>query len=86
MRKNVLITGGSKGLGFQLVEKFSKTSNVSVLSRKKGKLKKNISFFSVDLSNHSKTLKTLVKIKKKLRKIDLIYAALVEEKKYQMMK
>tara|TARA_A100000164_G_scaffold376906_1_gene414912 strand:- start:302 stop:1018 length:717 start_codon:yes stop_codon:yes gene_type:complete len=71
-KKNVLITGGSKGLGFQLVEKFSKISNVSVLSRKKGKLKKNTSFFSVDLSNHSKTLKTLIKIKKKLKKIDLI--------------
>lgn len=71
-KKNVLISGGSRGLGFELVKRFSASSNVTVLSRKKHYLKNNINHHSVDLSNYNSALKVFKNLRKKIKKFDTI--------------
>ena len=71
-KKNILVAGGSKGLGFEIVKEFSNTNNLYVFSRKKRKLSENVNYFSVDLSKEKNTLSALKSIKKKIKKIDLI--------------
>lgn len=71
-KKNILITGGSKGLGLEIVKEFSNQDDVYVFSRNKRSIKKNVFFLSVDLSDEKSTLKTLTKLRKKIDKIDLI--------------
>lgn len=71
-KKDILIAGGSKGLGFEIVKEFSSNNNLFVLSRKRRNLNKPINFFSVDLSKENNTFKTFKALKKKTKKIDLI--------------
>ena len=54
-KKNILIAGGSKGLGYEIVKELSNTNNLFVFSRKRRYLNKNINFFSVDLSKEKNT-------------------------------
>ena len=57
-KKNIIISGGSKGLGRELVDKFSKKGfNVINLSRTVIKnSRNNITNYSVDLSSEKKTI------------------------------
>ena len=73
-KKNIIITGGSKGLGREIVEYYRNTNfNVFVLSRTKIKNKyTNVQNFSVDLSNAKKTKKIMQKIREKCSEIDLV--------------
>ena len=71
-KKNILVAGGSKGLGLEIVKEFSKSNNLYVFSRKRRELSKNVNYFSVDLSKEKNTLSALKFIKKKIKKIDLI--------------
>ncbi len=71
-KKNILVAGGSKGLGLEIVKEFSKSNNLYVFSRKRRELSKNVNYFSVDLSKEKNTLSALKSIKKKIKKIDLI--------------
>jgi 3-oxoacyl-[acyl-carrier protein] reductase len=71
-KKNILIAGGSKGLGYEIVKEFSNMNNLFVFSRKRRNLNKNINFFSVDLSKEKNTLNAFKALKKKTKKIDLI--------------
>lgn len=71
-KKNILVAGGSKGLGLEIVKEFSKSNNLYVFSRKRRELSKNVNYFSVDLSKEKNTLSALRSIKKKIKKIDLI--------------
>ena len=73
-KKNIIITGGSKGLGREIVEYYRNTNfNVFVLSRTKIKNKyTNVQNFSVDLSKAKKTKKIMQKIRKKCSEIDLV--------------
>jgi 3-oxoacyl-[acyl-carrier protein] reductase len=71
-KKNILISGGSSGLGFEIVKDFSKLNNIYVFSRKKRSLNPNINFSSVDLSNEHSSLTAFKNLKKKISKIDLI--------------
>ena len=73
-KKNIIISGGSKGLGRELVDKFSKKGfNVINLSRTVIKnSRNNITNYSVDLSSEKKTINIFKKIKNKIKKIDFI--------------
>lgn len=71
-KKNILIAGGSKGLGYEIVKEFSNKNNLFIFSRKRRNLNKNIRFFSVDLSKEKNTLNAFKALKKKTKKIDLI--------------
>lgn len=71
-KKNILIAGGSKGLGYEIVKEFSNKNNLFIFSRKRRNLNKNIHFFSVDLSKEKNTLNAFKALKKKTKKIDLI--------------
>jgi NAD(P)-dependent dehydrogenase (short-subunit alcohol dehydrogenase family) len=74
MKKNVIITGGSSGLGNFIGTKLKKeNNNVINISRS---LSKNLSTYKCDLSNYSDLTKVLKDIKKKIPKIDtLIFCA-----------
>jgi 3-oxoacyl-[acyl-carrier protein] reductase len=50
---NILITGGSRGIGFEIVKLLSPNNNITVLSRTIGKLKEleNINWIKFDLVN-----------------------------------
>jgi 3-oxoacyl-[acyl-carrier protein] reductase len=72
IKKNILITGGSKGLGFELAKKYILKNNVSIVSRNRGNLTKNFNFVKSDLTVSKMTFSALKKIKKKFNKIDLI--------------
>ena len=67
-KKNILVAGGSKGLGLEIVKEFSKSNNLYVFSRKRRELSKNVNYFSVDLSKEKNTLSALKSIKKKIKK------------------
>ena len=71
-KKNILIAGGSKGLGYEVVKEFSNMSNLFVFSRKRRNLSKNINFFSVDLSKEKNTFNAFKALRKKIKKVDLI--------------
>jgi len=71
---NIIISGGSKGLGKDLVSKFlDQGYNVINLSRTyKNKLRNNLINYKIDLSSEKNTKKIIRKIKKKYSKINLI--------------
>jgi 3-oxoacyl-[acyl-carrier protein] reductase len=71
---NIIISGGSKGLGKDLVSKFlNRGSNVINLSRTRNNtINSNLFNYKVDLIFEKNTLKTVKKIKKRHGKIDLI--------------
>ena len=73
--KNVVITGTSKGIGYELALKFSENDyNVISLSRNNNdKLnKKNITFFHLDISSKESIIDTVSKISKEFKLIDII--------------
>ncbi len=77
MKKVILITGGSEGLGYSLAKKLSEDNTVIILSRNENKLKKsakelNVDFIVCDITN-SKNVKTAIeKVYKKYEKIDIL--------------
>ena len=73
--KNVIVTGTSKGIGYELALKFSENDyNVISLSRNNNdKLKKkNITFFHLDISSKESIINTVSKISKEFQVIDII--------------
>ena len=73
-KMNIIISGGSKGLGEDLVKRFlSKGCNVINLSRThKNKSNNQLSNYNVNLSSEKKTFQVVKKIKKKYNNINLI--------------
>jgi len=70
MKKNIIVTGGSSGLGNFLARKLRKeNNNVINLSRKNVK---NLKSFECDLSNEAELILCFKKIKKHFKKIDCI--------------
>ena len=71
--KNILVTGGSKGLGKE-VQNYYKKKNYNVINISRTKLKSHKNFMSVknDLIKLDKTINIFKKIKRKYKKIDLI--------------
>lgn len=67
----IIITGGSNGIGLDLVKNFLNQSfKVLCLSRKKPNIKNNnLTFLKVDLSNKS----SLIKLKKKISNFNTKY-------------
>ena len=57
---NIIITGGSKGIGFEIVKRLYENNKITILSRTLGKLNpeiiksENINWIEVDLSDESK--------------------------------
>lgn len=74
MKKNIIVTGGSSGLGNFLARKLQKeNNNVINISRK---TVKDLNSYECDLSNEMELISSFKKIKKKLKKIDcLIFCA-----------
>ena len=75
--KNVIITGTSRGIGFELAQLFAKNNcNVLALSRNVEPLKtinhKNITTLSVDLSNEDDIKKVNFFIAKNWRSVDIL--------------
>ena len=71
--KNILITGGSKGLGKEIVSYYkNKNFNIINISRTKLKNFKNLTNIKNDLTQLKKTIDTFKKIKKKYKTIDAI--------------
>ena len=74
-RKSVLIIGGSKGIGAELVREFFKSgAKVYYVSRSKNRLKTKAIFIKCDLSNE-KQLKDLEKKILNFKKIDILVNA-----------
>ena len=75
MKKNILITGCSSGLGQELTQRYLKEGyTVYGISRKKPKFKhKNFKFKSFDLSKTSNIKKSLKTYIKKIQNIDTVY-------------
>lgn len=71
---NIIITGGTKGLGLELMYHLSKDNKVIILGRSKEKKYKNnnCEFFSCDIRNSKKVEKTVNAIIKKYNKIDVL--------------
>ncbi|MEX6626141.1 SDR family NAD(P)-dependent oxidoreductase [Tenacibaculum salmonis] len=77
MSKNIIITGTSRGIGFELAQKFANEgNNVLALSRNTKPLEavnnKNITTLSVDLSNNDDLKKATDFIKKEWNKVDIL--------------
>ena len=74
MKKNIIVTGGSSGLGNFLARKLQReNNNVINLSRK---TVKNLNSYECDLSSEMELISSFKKIKKKIKKIDcLIFCA-----------
>ena len=74
LKTNIIISGGSKGLGKDLVGKFlDKGYNVINLSRtSNNRLNKNLKNYKVNLSSEKNTLQTIKKLKKIFNSINLI--------------
>ena len=75
--KNVIITGSSKGIGFELVNLFSQNNyNVIALSRNVSSISKlnlnNVSTFSTDLSDSDSINKAVKFIKNKFSSVDVL--------------
>ena len=75
--KNIIITGTSRGIGFELAQLFANNNyNVLALSRNAEPLKKlalkNISTLSVDLSNDSDLQKITSFISKNWKSVDIV--------------
>lgn len=77
MRKTIVITGGSDGLGKTLTEHFSKENNVIILARNEEKLKNvandnNCAYKVCDVSNYSLVEKCISEILDEFQKIDVL--------------
>ncbi|CAL2084279.1 MULTISPECIES: SDR family NAD(P)-dependent oxidoreductase [Tenacibaculum] len=77
MSKNIVITGTSRGIGFELAQKFANQGhNVLALSRNTKPLElvnhKNITALSVDLSNNDDLKKATDFIKKQWNNVDIL--------------
>ncbi|MBE7653734.1 SDR family NAD(P)-dependent oxidoreductase [Tenacibaculum finnmarkense] len=77
MNKNIVITGTSRGIGFELAQKFANQGhNVLALSRNTKPLEvvnhKNITTLSVDLSNNDDLKKATDFIKKQWNNVDIL--------------
>lgn len=77
MKKTILITGGSDGLGKTLTEELSKENNVIILATNEDKLKvvakeNNCSYKVCDVSNYNCVEKTINEIIKDYNKIDVL--------------
>ena len=71
--KNIIITGGSSGLGKYLVKELSKDNNIIVLSKSSlNKKNKNIESYNCDISNYEVLNDTMNSIIKKYKKIDIL--------------
>lgn len=75
--KNVVITGSSRGIGFELVTLFNKNNyNVIALSRNLSSISKlnlnNVSTFSTDLSDSSSINKAVKFINNKFSSVDIL--------------
>ncbi len=75
--KNVVITGSSRGIGFELVNLFNKNNyNVIALSRNISSISKlnlnNVSTFSTDLSDSSSINKAVKFINNKFSSVDIL--------------
>ncbi|WP_028887408.1 SDR family NAD(P)-dependent oxidoreductase [Tenacibaculum ovolyticum] len=75
--KNIVITGTSRGIGFELAQQFANEGhNVLALSRNTEPLKKinhkNITTISVDLSNNEDLKKATTFIKKEWKTVDIL--------------
>ncbi|TVZ57031.1 short-subunit dehydrogenase [Lutibacter sp. Hel_I_33_5] len=75
--KNIIITGTSRGIGFELAQQFANTGHkVLALSRNTKPLKKinhkNITLISVDLSNNVDFKKVVNFIKTSWKKVDIL--------------
>lgn len=77
MMKNIIITGTSRGIGFELAQLFAKNNyNVLALSRNSNPLQKlaikNISTLSVDLSNEADLKKVTDFVSKNWKTVDIL--------------
>ena len=75
--KNVVITGTSRGIGFELAQQFANNGhNVLALSRNTSPLDlvnhKNITTISVDLSQNSEIQKAIDFIKSDWKQVDIL--------------
>ena len=77
MKKTIVITGGSDGLGKTLTETFSKENNVIILATNEEKMKlvsenNNCSYKICDVSNYDIVEKTINEILKEYNKVDVL--------------
>ena len=77
MKKTIVITGGSDGLGRTLTETFSKENNVIILATNEDKMKlvaesNNCSYKACDVSNYDMVEKAINEIVKEYNKIDVL--------------
>lgn len=74
MRKNILITGGSSGLGKSLTIELSKNNNIIVVSKDEiNEIEKNnIDYYYCDITDYDKLKSTINSIIKKYQKIDVL--------------
>ena len=80
MNKVIVITGGTSGIGRYLVEKFSKSNYIYVLSKNKKKIEtvkneiksNNIYFIKCDLNHENEIISAFNTIKKRHKHIDVL--------------
>ncbi len=75
--KNIIITGASRGIGFELAQLFAKNNcNVLAISRNTTSIEKlklkNISTLSVDLSDDKEIRKIVSYVKRNWKKVDIL--------------
>lgn len=75
--KNVLVIGGSHGIGFEIAKAFSEEgSNMTLVSRSKNRLEKAVNELSINKNNHSFISSNLLEI----GGVDLLKKKLIKKK------